>query len=156
MEELLNHAPKRDRLPNMMRWTFAGMGVIFAVVVIFVVIDQLRNEVVVINNRSTAVGVDLSTILPKHACDLNVPAHSKVAQTLYGSKNSRILFMYDRLNLVSGRPKTISAPIVLPQWGNRIVIIEDELRSTLIGKSTLRQWIDTNRNWIPLPGSWMY
>lgn len=156
MEELLRSTSARGRLPKLVRGSLAGMGLVLAGVIVLVVTDQMRNEIVIINETPAPVDFNLAKLFPSHATDLTIPPHTKVVQSLRGPSSPSLVMVAERVQLFAGDPKRYSAAMNLPRWGNRIVIIENEKRSTSITKSTLRAWIDANRNWLPFPEKWFY
>jgi hypothetical protein len=143
------------------------IGLIALSTLVYVITDQMRNDILLINNTGAPANFDLTTFKQARHVDGKVSDWVSILEARIVAPESRVRqsFPSNRMTMVSTRQTVVygnvdinfSAMLKLSTWGNRVSFVENpgKEQSVAYDKSTLRNWVDANRNWIPLPVRWL-
>lgn len=154
------------------KWWFLAGGTAFAGILTLTLYDQTRNEVVLINrasqplryneisqHRETGLTSEIDPVMPdEHVLLTNftLPADGEMRKSLQRLSGSLFQMSYSCTTEVPVWVKTN-----IPAWGARVTIDcglnQKGCREHNINlaETSLRKWVTANRNWIPLPDSWV-
>ena len=165
-------AARRANRLAVAKWWFLAGGTALAGILALTLYDQTRIEVVLINrasqplryneillHRETSRSGGIDPVVPdEHVLLTNftLPADGQLRTSLQGLPGTLLQMSYSCTSEVPVWVKTN-----IPTWGARITI-DCGLNSNgcrqheiILAETALRKWVSANRNWIPLPGSWV-
>ena len=136
-----------------MRWTWLLIGAILAIACGLTLIDQSRNELVVVNNSAFICRLELKSDDPVESAiikDKKVSPGGTLRIRPFRSKHVLLSFDLEQVSL-SAPHQTGRLETIMSRWGQALTLnLDKNGKANSRSKNLpLRQWCQSNQSWIP-------